>query len=129
MDCHVIECKKMKKNQHQISMIDMEVMKNIFGNNFTIIHDYIKRFTKTTAALLKKAENAIQQKNIELALDYFHQLKGPVGSIGFKKMYQLCEKIEERISHADWVAANALYNQIEELLKKLQVECEKKFKD
>jgi HPt (histidine-containing phosphotransfer) domain-containing protein len=69
--------------------------------------------------------NAIQEKNKIVTMNCFHQMKGPIGSIGFKKMYELCEKAEEKVTQSDWVSADQLCHDMEKILKKLQDELQK----
>lgn len=84
-----------RKSKH-VSMVDMDIMRNVFGNNEIAISEYLEEFIEGTSTLLKNANHAIREKNQIAAMDYFHQLKGPTGSIGFKKMYTLCKKIKKK---------------------------------
>ncbi len=92
----------MKKNP---AMINMKIMHDIFGNNPEAIKKYIEHFIKVTSELLAKTKLAIDKQDSQLALEYFHQLKGPVGSIGLMEMYHVCEKAEDNIKRSDWNAA------------------------
>ena len=119
----------MTKNNRVVSIINMEIMHSVFGHNRTAIYDYIKDFTNESFDLLKQIKQTIQHKNKKLAMDYFHQLKGPAGSSGFHRIYQLCEKAEKQIAQEDWNSANKSYDDIDKILKKLQIELEKKFEN
>ena len=112
----------MKKKGSQISLIDMDTMHTVFGKNQAAILEYLVSFVEITSKLLNNIEHAIQEKNETVLTDYFHQLKGSVGSIGFKKMTKLCEKTEEKITQSDWVSAGQLCREMEQILKQLQVE-------
>lgn len=106
-------------------MIDMDVLYTIYKDNMFAIHEYIQKFINISFSILKNAKDAIDKNDATLALDCFHQLKGSVGSIGFKKMYELCEAIEEKIAYSDWNAANELFAKLEKLLKNFQSKYEK----
>jgi len=116
------------KKQLNITVIDMKIMRGIFGEDSHGLQTYLKNFIRITAGILQQVNSALETKSDQAALDYFHQLKGPVGSIGFKKMYRLCEQCESLISAGDWVSAMETYAKIEATLKALEVELDKKFK-
>lgn len=103
-------------------------MRSVFGNHSNNIRNYLLKFIQNSNEILKNIESAIQKQNTESAMNYFHQLKGPVGSSGFKKMYQLCERAEEKITEMDWVCAQKSCHEISEMLVKLKIELDKKFK-
>ena len=115
------------KKMRIFSMIDPDVMSSVFGNNPDAIHQYVERFVTITSVLLTKIEESIQKKDSHLAMKQFHQLKGPVGSIGFKAMYRHCEKAEEKIGQLDWEAATDCVRGVEKELNKLNKETQRYF--
>jgi len=119
----------MTKQDDHDSMINMEIMHSVFGQNRLAMRDYINDFTVSSAELLKQIEQAIQNNNKKLAMDYLHQLKGPAGSSGFHKIYLLCEKAEKQIEKSDWHSVNKLYCEIDKALQKIQSELEKEFRN
>ena len=115
------------KKSSTFTLIDMNVMYEIFGHNPQAIHGYLQRFVEITSDLLSKMQKAIQEKNEHLALSYFHKMKGPVGTIGFKDMLRLCEMAEEKIKVFDWDAAKDYCQKIEIQLNKLEKDAERYF--
>lgn len=109
-------------------MIDMDIMFSIFGNNREALFDYLESLIDNLSKLLKNVDNAIRDKNKIIALKYFHQIKGPIGTIGFKKMYALCETAEEKITKSDWDSATHLCFEMEKTLKKLEDELQQEIK-
>lgn len=115
----------MIKKSNPVSMVDMDIMYNVFGNNQIAMSEYLESFIEITSELLNNANRAISEKNKIAAMDYFHQLKGPVGSIGFKKMYTLCEEAEKKITQSNWDSADQLCCDMKKVLKKLAIELQK----
>lgn len=109
------------------SLIDADAMKSVFGDNPDAIYRYLERFVILTSGLLKLINLSIHKQDASLAMKHFHQLKGPVGSIGFKTMYKHCINAEEKILQSDWVAVNDCMKGIEKELNKLDKETKRYF--
>ena len=109
-----------KKKSH--SLIDKSVLKQVFGKDDISKQEYLKSFIELTAERLTDANLAVKARDKTLVIKHLHQLKGPIGTIGFVKMYKLCEKLEEELEHSDWSHADKTFSDLEKLLKKLEKE-------
>jgi len=82
---------------HQIiettDILDIEVIKSIkdLSNNDNFISEVIEIFVKDATDLVSNMESAIANKNITLYLENMHALKGSAGSVGAKKLFELCK--------------------------------------
>jgi len=109
-------------------MIDMDIMHNVFGSNQMAILKYLASFIEITSKILENVDKAIREKNQIAAIEYLHKLKGPVGTIGLKKLYKICEQAEKQINQSEWTSANYLCRDIEKILKNIEDELQKKIK-
>ena len=118
----------MVKKIEQKQMIDMNIMHAVFGTNSTAMKEYIELYVAHTIETLNHIKKCAENKDNELILKYFHQIKGSSGSSGFKKIYSICEKGEQKTYSFDWESVSCCCNEIEHLLDKLKLELKKKFK-
>lgn len=119
----------MLKKGRRITLINMDIIHGIFGENVGAMHEYLKGFVRISSDLIATVNLAIKNQDKKTALETLHRIKGPVGSIGFKKMYSLCEQAEKKVALSDWISAQTLQKEIEDILKKLDLELDKKFKN
>lgn len=66
------------------------------------------------------------KKIIAMLMDAIHKLKGPVGTIKFNKLYELCKKMEDNVAQSEWDSVQHLYDEMKNTLKMLQAELDKK---
>lgn len=111
----------MSKNEG-ITLVDIKVMRDVFGSNDTALFNYLERFIILTANTLNNIRQAIDENNQKMMTFHLHQMKGPVGTIGFNRMYQLCEETEERVNESDWIGAQDRLQGMEKLLQALRIE-------
>ena len=109
-------------------MINMDRLKDFFGENQKAIYDFLICFLRSTKKQLEIIEKAIQAKDNRSILYSFHQLKGSAANAGFKKVQDLCEKGEEKMNQSDWIAVGKIYLELDALFKKTQTTVETQFK-
>jgi CheY-like chemotaxis protein len=109
------------------SLIDIERVKSIFGDDTPAIKDFFELFISTTDELLQEIEKAINSKNLLVAKDLIHRLKGSSGNSGINLMYEYCIRAEEKVIHSEWLEVESLYKKIMQLFQKLKVEVVEKF--
>jgi len=106
------------------SIIDMNRMRSIFGDDFASIHEFIKNFITATSELLYTLHDAIQAHDSQLVKDILHRLKGSAGNSGVMKIQELSMQAEEKLSHSDWKAVEGIDIIIEDVFKNLKIEAE-----
>ena len=109
-------------------MINMDRLKDFFGENQKAIYDFLICFIHSEKKQLAIIEKAIQAKDNRSILYSFHQLKGSAANAGFKKIQDLCEKGEEKVNQSDWIAVEKIHGELDVLFKKIQITVENKFK-
>ncbi|MBA3661153.1 MAG: Hpt domain-containing protein [Gammaproteobacteria bacterium] len=109
------------------SLIDMNLMHLIFGNNALGMQDFLKMLIKTATEKFDQIAHDALDRNAEAVLNSLHQLKGPVGSSGFMKLYKLCEHMEDQVKDADWEKLSVTLDHSRKMVDKLNHEMIKKF--
>jgi PAS domain S-box-containing protein len=104
------------------SVIDMERLHTIFGDDSTAIHEFMKNFIISTISVLKELKIALKAKDAHLAKELFHRLKGSSGNSGITSMYEICKDSEAKVLNGDWTSANNAYKEVKVVLKRLQEE-------
>lgn len=111
-------------SQPSYSVIDMNRMHEIFGNDMASIHEFVKTFIASTHELIKKIEETLQSKNVSSAKIAFHTLKGSSGNSGATKIYELAKSAEQLVLNQDWEGAEKILNEIKNTFRELCEEYE-----
>lgn len=109
------------------SLIDIERIHSIFGDDPKAIHEFFEAFIVSTEDLLKETKKAVKVHNTQLAKELFHRLKGSSGNSGVTKIYIYSKEAEDKVIHAKWEEANKALKLIESVFRKLKSEVEKKW--
>ncbi len=104
------------------SIIDMNRIKDIFGDDSATINEFLRSFVHSTNELLKEVHQSIQDQDTTRAKELFHRLKGSSGNSGITPIYTFSKEAEEKVLQADWEAANKLYSEIEAIFQQLKIE-------
>jgi len=118
-----------QETEKVVLLIDMNRLRDIFGDDLASIHEFIKSFIDVTSVLLKELDQAIKEKNSNLSKDLFHRLKGSAGNSGVMKLHALSLNAEEKVLQSDWNAVSEIYHAIEETFTELREEEMKQLKD
>jgi two-component system sensor histidine kinase/response regulator len=110
------------ESKSQTAIVDMDRLHTIFGDDPNAIHEFMKNFILSTIEVLKELKVALKDKDTRAAKELFHRLKGSAGNSGVTAMYEVCKDSEARVLNSDWDAANKAFKEVNELLKRLQVE-------
>lgn len=115
---------QMKQTDHanQVSLINMERMREIFGDDMPSIYNFLKSFIDSTTQLLNELEFHIKNKNIQDTKSLFHQLKGSSANSGVITISDLCIKAEEKVLKSEWINVEKYFQTIQEVVDKLQNE-------
>lgn len=105
-------------------IINMSVMKAVFGANKKGMTDFLKNFVDNATQTLIEVTNAVHEKKAMEALNLLHRLKGPVGSAGFKAMFEKCESLEKLISQGDWQGAEKCLRTLQQHVANISREVE-----
>lgn len=109
-------------------MIDLERLHAIFGDDTTVIREFMNSFIESTRTLLSDIDSAVRQKNNNIAKDLFHRLKGSAGNSGIMRMHSLCVTAEEKVKQSDWDCVQKLLTEIKEEFVRIEVEVRDNFK-
>lgn len=108
------------------NLIDWGRLHDIFGEDSTIIKEFIKNFLSSNQVLIKELQSAIQKKQQQQTKELFHRLKGSAGNSGMASLYEACKHSEEKVLHSDWVTIKQIFQQVKKILKQLEQEIENK---
>lgn len=106
------------------STLDMNRIKDIFGNDMNEISQFLQTFIASTSALLHKINEAIHNKDQSLSKNLFHQLKGSAGNSGVPKIQELSLKAEDKVQELDWDGVLKFYHLIIDVFDKTTKEIE-----
>jgi len=109
-------------NKAAPSIVDMDRLHTIFGDNSTAIQEFMKNFIVSTTEVLKELKIALKEKDTRAAKELFHRLKGSAGNSGVTLMYEICKDSEARVLNSDWDAANEAFKEVEKILGRLEEE-------
>jgi two-component system sensor histidine kinase/response regulator len=116
-----VKTKKARAAQEKSEMyVDMERIKDIFGDDNQAIKDFLKSFVEATSELLANIDQAVKDKDTSSAKDLFHRLKGSSGNSGIVPLYKLSMKAEEKVLAAEWKEVAKLHTNIKESFQGLQ---------
>lgn len=104
------------------SVIDMQRIHDILGDDQNAIQAFFKTVISSTADLLNQLEPAIRNKNQSLTIQLLHHLKGSAGNSGIMPIHELSLRAEQEAHRLDWSALEASYKELNVLFKKLQIE-------
>ncbi len=111
----------------EIADVDMERIKDIFGDDAEAIKEFINIFISSSTVLLQELKEAVKGHDKKLAKEHFHRLKGSSGNGGFMKIHKLCIEAEEKIEQDEWRVAAELYEAIVYFFNIIQAEATKRF--
>jgi len=106
------------------SLIDMERLESIFGDDPEAIKGLMQNFITSTSDLLKDIAPALEDKNTTFAKELLHRLKGSSGNCGIMKMHTLALEAEDNVLQENWDKVKELYHALEDLFKQLIEEVE-----
>lgn len=99
-------------NLHQKMIIDVQRIRDVFGNNKDAIRQFIDLFIKSTEESMIEIETSIADKNVELLKGLFHRLKGSAGNSGMVVLQELCISAEHALAKPDWELVDKIYYSI-----------------
>jgi two-component system, sensor histidine kinase and response regulator len=102
-------------------IINMARIRDVFGNDSSIIHSFLESFIISTEALLKETHQAMINRDPEISKKCFHRLKGSSGNSGIDKLFKLSKSAEEAVLKSDWDNVNKIFLAIKEEFKKLKI--------
>lgn len=108
-----------------ITMIDIERIHLIFGQDDNSIKEFLSTFVISTLQLLSEMKDAIATHDAKLAKLLFHRLKGSSANSGIYFLPQLCLEAENKIEKHSWDEVAIIHEKISSLLKKLDSEIKK----
>lgn len=111
----------------RMSIIDMERIQAIFGDDKAQAQEFMKIFIESTADLLKDIKIATTKKNVEESKELFHRLKGSAGNSGVMQIHSLCVVAEENVKKGAWDAVESGLKSINNTFKKMKAEAAEKF--
>ena len=109
------------------SMIDINRLQEIFGNDQQAIGEFIKTYISSTQDLLLEVEKSLQSKDITAAKKAFHTLKGSAGNSGVRKIYEIAKAAEQAVLNQEWERARNDLKQIQMIFDILRKEYERNF--
>jgi PAS domain S-box-containing protein len=101
-------------------MVDLERLHEIFGDDTPAIKEFLNSFVEATSELLTDIGKVIAARDIKVAKDQFHKIKGSSGNSGVTPMHQLSIKAEECVLAGDWEAVEDYYIKLQDTFKQLQ---------
>lgn len=106
------------------SMIDMDRMHDIFGDDAVSINEFVKTFIASTQELIKTIEDTLKSKDVLSAKKAFHTLKGSSGNSGATQIYELAKSAEQFVLNQKWDEAEKLLLEIKNNFAQLRKEYE-----
>jgi len=101
-------------NGHE-SVIDLESLKQLSGNDDTTLKTYIKLLLKNTPSELEKLEQDTQNEDWEELSKIAHKLKGTVGYMGITKIQETIRTVEN--NSARKLQLEEIPGQVEQVIK------------
>ena len=108
-------------------IIDAARIHEIFGDNTDNINEFLQVFISSTTDLLTEINQAIKDKNAQLAKMLFHRLKGSASDSGINKMYKLALEAEKMTLESNWNEVNNLYLEMNKVFEQLKIEVKANF--
>jgi PAS domain S-box-containing protein len=82
--------------------VSFELLTKHLGlSNMTILRKLISQFHESSQKFILALNSYLEDANEEVLKDLIHQIKGVVGNLRFTNTYELCQKIEEKVSEND----------------------------
>jgi PAS domain S-box-containing protein len=104
------------------SLIDKERIREIFGDDNVVIHEFLKSLIASTATVIDEIAVAIENKDQAIAKELLHRLKGSAGNSGVMRIHQLALRAEEMVIQGDWESAEKLLASIRHVFSELKKE-------
>jgi PAS domain S-box-containing protein len=96
----------------ELPLIDMDRLRQIFGDDNEAIKSFIQSFIIATTSLLQEVEQAIMAQDEKLTHNLLHRLKGSAGNSGIMQIHALGLSAEEQLSAGDWAEVANVFAQI-----------------
>jgi two-component system sensor histidine kinase/response regulator len=104
------------------SMLDMDRLNSIFGDNEAAIKEFIIFFINSVFETLTEINIAVHNKDATLAKELFHTLKGSSANAGVSEINKLCIDAEEMISRSQWDEVQELNKSLVDTLDRFRAE-------
>lgn len=95
-------------------------LKEEFSNNTELLIKLLESFLKNVPALTKDFENKFINKDFEGMGKSIHKLKGAVGNIKDRNIYELAEKLEDSVKDKNYEKIINQFSKFENELGKLK---------
>lgn len=114
-------------NEKRSPTIDMNRIKDIFGDNQESIKQFIDVFIASTEELLIEISSTVKNRDQVEAKKLFHRLKGSAGNSGMMIMHELCISAEQVLEKSDWKMLDEIHASILKQFDQIKAEVAEKF--
>ena len=101
-------------------LIDMDRLRDLFGNENDVIRELLTVFFSTTRPLLDKLELGIAEKSFDEIKKIGHQIGGSAGNLGMTTLHELGKRAEQAAANQDIEQSSAIHAAMVECLTQLQ---------
>jgi len=110
------------EEQNNDPVLDIARLNEIFGDDQTVIQDFLKQFVVSAKTILATIRTSLQSNDLANIKNNLHQLKGSAGNSGIVQIHMLSKQAEEKAKNGEMASLNTLITLIENALEKLEVE-------
>lgn len=110
------------------TLIDMNRIREIFGDDDSAIGEFLKIFISSTDELLVEIDASVANKDLKLTKDLIHRLKGSSGNAGIKAMHTECVITEKYVIAEEWSNVSESLQLVKDIYDRLKREVALRFK-
>lgn len=107
--------------------IDVQKLKNTYGNDEEILKDFLLTYTTSTPRLLAELQGYLIEKDRKSASETAHGLKGSAVVMEATQAASLSQTLEKSIKQEDWTAAEEILEKLVQAFREVVEFVEKNF--
>jgi PAS domain S-box-containing protein len=119
---------KNNKAEKRSESIDVNRIREVFGDDNESIRKFILLFIQSTDEALAEIESSVKDKDVDRAKKIFHRLKGSAGNSGMMIMHELCISAEQLLQKSDWNMVEQIYESLLNQYQQVKMDAAEKFK-
>lgn len=116
---------KDKQEDFDLYYIDINRIRDIFGNDKKSIISFFDTFMNSTSIALDEINDSIKTKDTSALKQHFHKLKGSAFNCGIVKMGDICADAEIHLEKNNWSYLNQVHLTLEQCFSQIKIEISK----
>lgn len=113
---------KTNENRTDDSLIDLNALTKVFGNNTERHHQMLKKFIPQMKTIQQQVNGAFEDRNSEQLAFHAHKLKSSARMIGANRLSEICLELEMAGKKENWPAIESGHPAFESMIDNLEHE-------